>query len=179
MVTKCVIIGLVCSCAVPALAQTNSLEPVTVRELNVILTERSRAIDQKFESLEKSIALTLSALERSNNAALTAAKEAVIKAEVAAEKRFDSVNEFRNTLKDQQGTLATKTDMDTRFRYVEQKLAEIDARLNKTSGGLDAATWIWAAVISFAGLVMGMLGAYRSTLAARGMERLSTANKIK
>lgn len=36
---------------------------------------------------------------------------AVTKADSANEKRLDSVNEFRNTLKDQQGTFMTRTEV--------------------------------------------------------------------
>jgi len=44
-------------------------------------------------------------------AALVAAERAAIKAESAAEKRFDSVNEFRATLKDQQALFVTRTEV--------------------------------------------------------------------
>ena len=43
--------------------------------------------------------------------ALQAAEKAVTKAELAAEKRFESVNEFRNQLKDQTGTFITRNEL--------------------------------------------------------------------
>ncbi len=45
------------------------------------------------------------------SAALAAAEKAVTKAEVAAEKRFDGVNEFRGQLKDQSATFITRTEV--------------------------------------------------------------------
>jgi hypothetical protein len=42
------------------------------------------------------------------DAALAAAEKAVQKAEMASERRFEGVNEFRQTLSDQAGTFATK-----------------------------------------------------------------------
>ncbi len=84
--------------AAVALAETQApAEAISVRELNLIVNERDRQYGQRFDAQEKAVA-----------AALAAAKEAVVKAETAAEKRFDSVNEFRNTLKDQAGTFITR-----------------------------------------------------------------------
>jgi hypothetical protein len=56
--------------------------------------------EQRFLAQEKSVA-----------AALHAAEKATDKADTAAEKRFDGVNEFRATLKDQQGTYITRTEV--------------------------------------------------------------------
>ena len=81
----------------PCLAQTADM---TVRELYGIMVEREKANAQRFDAQEKAVA-----------AALAAAKEAVLKAEVSNDKRFESVNEFRNTLKDQQGTYVTRTEL--------------------------------------------------------------------
>lgn len=57
-------------------------------------------------------------------AALVSADKAVMKAEASSEKRFESVNEFRATLSDQQRDLATKTECDLRFKAVEDRLSE-------------------------------------------------------
>jgi hypothetical protein len=65
------------------------------------------------------------ALENSRNAtafALASAKEAVTKAEVANEKRFDSVNEFRNTLADQQRALIPRAEVELLVKSVDDKL---------------------------------------------------------
>ena len=44
-------------------------------------------------------------------AAMAAANKAIEKADKALEKRLDSVNEFRATLKDQQGLFVTRTEV--------------------------------------------------------------------
>jgi hypothetical protein len=44
-------------------------------------------------------------------AALRAAEKATDKADAASEKRFEGVNEFRETLKDQQSTFITRTEV--------------------------------------------------------------------
>lgn len=149
---------------------------MTVRELFAILNEREKASNQRFDGQEKAIASALAALEKStanalaaldknNAAALTAAKEAVTKAEVAAEKRFDAVNEFRNTLKDQQATLMSKTDAETKFKFLEEKINSMEGRLNKTTGGLEFANWIWVAMLAFGGFSMLVFTTWRNNKA--------------
>lgn len=49
--------------------------------------------------------------EKAVQAALNAAEKATDKADAASEKRFDGVNEFRSTLKDQQSTYITRTEV--------------------------------------------------------------------
>lgn len=68
--------------------------------------------------------------------ALASADKAVLKAEVAAEKRFESVNEFRATLSDQQSQLATKTEVNLRFKALEDRVNSVveDAREIKGRG---------------------------------------------
>ena len=80
--------------------------------LKDLIDERDKQYLQRFEAQQKAVA-----------AALEAAKEAVTKAENAAEKRFDSVNEFRNTLKDQQLTLMSRAEAEVRFKAIEEKVA--------------------------------------------------------
>lgn len=65
-----------------------------------ILDAYTLANDQRFRAQEQAVAF-----------ALQAAEKAVTKAELAAEKRFESVNEFRNQLKDQTGTFITRNEM--------------------------------------------------------------------
>lgn len=56
---------------------------------------------------------------------------AVDKADAANEKRFESVNEFRNTLKDQQITFASKIEMNTAFDYVGKSIAKNQEDINE------------------------------------------------
>src|ERR1043166_9070375 len=80
--------------------------------LKDLIDERHEQYMQRFEAQDKTVV-----------AALAASKEAINKAESAAEKRFDSVNEFRNTLKDQQLTLMSRAEAEVRFKAIEEKVA--------------------------------------------------------
>ena len=75
-------------------------EEIGLREhLLAVMAEKDKRYDQRFEDSKEAI-----------SAALAASKEAVVKAELATEKRFDSVNEFRGALSDAQTRYITKTE---------------------------------------------------------------------
>jgi small-conductance mechanosensitive channel len=118
--------------ASPAFGQ--GVEP-SPRELLSILNERSTANNQRFDAQEKAVA-----------AALAAAKEAVAKAEAAAEKRFDSVNEFRATLKDQQSTLIPRTEVDVRLKSMDAKIADNEARIVQIVSRAEGSAQLWQGI---------------------------------
>lgn len=89
--------------------------------------------------------------------ALTAADKAVTKAEVANEKRFESVNEFRDTLSDQAATLVSRAEHDATSAAFADKLEDLKTRLDKAEGrgvGLNAG-WIYVigAVAAFGTII--------------------------
>jgi anion-transporting ArsA/GET3 family ATPase len=81
-----------------------------------------------FATLYKHVMEISIASKEAINAAMAAAKEATQKAEAASEKRFDSVNEFRNAMKDQQATFADKEQTAFRLNAIDRKLAETGGR---------------------------------------------------
>jgi hypothetical protein len=78
-----------------------------LKDLSDLAYERDRRYEQRFTDSAKAV-----------DAALAAAKEAVIKAETATEKRFESVNEFRQTLSDQTRHFITREVFDTKLDLV-------------------------------------------------------------
>ena len=79
--------------------------------------EKEKRIDDRFASVMEAIRASdlrnqqrFEAQEKAVNAALAAADRAVVKAETAAEKLFDAVNEFRAQLKDQNATFLSRAE---------------------------------------------------------------------
>lgn len=64
----------------------------------------------------------LDGIDRAIKVALDANSVAILKAEEAADKRFASVNEFRQTLSDQTATFATKPSVDALHAAFEARL---------------------------------------------------------
>lgn len=77
--------------------------------------------------------------------ALAASDKAIQKSEMATEKRFESVNEFRGTLSDQTRTFISRVEFEAlRSSYVD-RLAELQQRLERVEGhsaGLSAG-WVY------------------------------------
>jgi hypothetical protein len=82
-----------------------------MQNLKDLLDERYQAQTRSFEEQRDS---ALGAV----NAALFSAREAVAKAETATEKRFESVNEFRQTLTDQAAQFPTRQEVSAQMQTV-------------------------------------------------------------
>ena len=118
---------------------------MTVREIYAIINERDQRYSQRFDSQERAVA-----------AALAAAKEAVVKAELQANSKFESVNEFRGQLKDQQLTLIPRTEADIKFNALAGRLATVESRQTLTTGQSEGAATLWALIGGAVVLALGV-----------------------
>jgi hypothetical protein len=88
-----------------------------------------------------------------SDAALAASDKAILKAEAAAEKRFESVNEFRLTLSDQTKTFITKVEFESLRETNGARIVDLSSRLDKIEGksiGLNAG---WIYLLGFSSLI--------------------------
>lgn len=117
-------------------------------------TDLLRIIDD----LEKYTERRFTDQDKAVQAALLAAKEAVLKAETASEKRFESVNEFRGQLADQTATLLPRSEYDSNHKALEDKIDGLTDRMNRNDGKSSgiSATWL---------VVLGIIGAVGTILA--------------
>jgi len=93
------------------------------------------------------------------NAAMASAEKAILKAETATEKRFDSVNEFRQAMRDQQENFASKSETNMRLDEVAKRLEHVTSGLEKSSGkssglALAAALAGWAITTAIAAVAL-------------------------
>jgi hypothetical protein len=120
-------------------------------DLRVLLDERREAFTETAQLLQQEMDRRLAAADALNvqriddlrelmltgqrtaqeavQAALTAAKEAVITAQAAAEKRFDGVNEFRQTLSDQTATFLPRAEYAAAQGAISDRVAANADRL--------------------------------------------------
>jgi hypothetical protein len=80
--------------------------------------------DEKIAALERHIEGRFDAIQRELSKAIETAATAVNKAEVATERRFEGVNEFRAQLSDQAGRFVTREELHA----VEEKLGAASDR---------------------------------------------------
>jgi hypothetical protein len=133
----------------------------TLKEyLEGVLTAHDRRYEQRFEDQKQAVNTAMAAAEKAVQAALSAADQAVRKAETASERRFDSVNEFRLTLSDQQRTLWPRAEGEKLLEVVNERLTLISARLDRLEGqgmGKGAGWAAAAAVVALVAMAMTLL----------------------
>src|SRR4029077_471564 len=98
-------------------------------------------VDQRFSDQDKAV-----------NAALSAAEKAVGKAEVAAEKRFDAVNEFRSVLNDQQKNFLTRNEYDQAHHSLVEKVDDLSARMDRSEGRGNGFSTSWQVLVAAVGI---------------------------
>lgn len=121
--------------------------------------------DEKIAFLKQHTDQRFSDQDKAVQAALLAAKEAVLKAEAASDKRFESVNEFRKTLSDQTSSFLTRPEYDANHKALEDKIELLTDRFNKNEGrgtGLQAGWGYLAGIIGLAATVIGIILAFNN-----------------
>jgi hypothetical protein len=74
-------------------------------------------------------------------AAMLAQREAVQKAEVANEKRFDSVNEFRRTLSDQTSSFMPRQEFMALYTALNDKIEVLNTKSLRSEGYSSGKEW--------------------------------------
>jgi hypothetical protein len=114
--------------------------------LIALMGEAEKRNGQRFAAQEEAVA-----------AALQAAKEAVNKAEAAAEKRFDSVNEFRAQLTDQANTFIPRLEAEQRLGQQADRLAELQSRMDTKEGHSGGASKVNSGLMSVGALLIAAI----------------------
>src|ERR1700722_14136608 len=119
-----------------------------VTHLRAIMDERDRRYEDRFKAMDEKTSL-----------ALTSSEKAVTKAELATEKRFDSVNEFRDTLRDQAATLMPRNESEAKFAAINEKFDDIKkAGTAQHNWSIGTGLSVLALLIAIAALVLRGLG---------------------
>lgn len=93
-----------------------------------------------------------------HNTALQSAEKAVSKAEVAQEKRLESVNEFRGQLSDQAATFVRREDVDIRLNALGERLQETNTKVTKLEENRVGQTASRGSIYAFIGAAVGLIG---------------------
>lgn len=102
--------------------------------------------EQRYQASQQALTVALAALEKAMQTALASADRAVSKAETAAEKRFDSVNEFRGLVADQQRTLMPRSEAELAMLGLTRRVDAIEKAQISNAGEKTGthAGWIYA-----------------------------------
>ena len=107
--------------------------------------ERIHALDRLTDARITTLRTLIDSQAESVTLALASADKAVTKAERATERRFDSVNEFRETLSDQTKSFISRAEFEALRDVSSTRITDLSSRLDRTEGkavGLNAG-WIY------------------------------------
>lgn len=88
---------------------------------------------QRFEAQTRAIEAAITAQRAAIDAALVSADRATAKAESANERRFESVNEFRQTLSDQAATFITRMEAEATANRNTERILELAAVVRESA----------------------------------------------
>jgi small-conductance mechanosensitive channel len=122
-----------------------------------LLGSNDHRYEQRFIDLQKLGESQHAAHREAVGAALSSARDAVLKAEGAAEKRFDAVNEFRATLGDQQRTLMPRAEADREFSALAEKIRALEKQHDQLIAEKKGILGGTAAMVMVVGFVVTLL----------------------
>lgn len=114
-----------------------------------LLVERDKRYEQKFSDTKVAV-----------EAALIAAEKAVSKAELATEKRFEGVNEFRKSLDDLSRLQMPRAESEALNREINGKIEALITRLDKSEGKSTGISASWGFLLGGLGVVSTIIGIY-------------------
>lgn len=121
--------------------------------LSDLIASNDRRYQHQFVAQEKAVAT-----------ALKSAEQAVLKAESATERRFESVNEFRATLSDQTAGLIPRKEAEARMIGLAARVELLDGRVNRAEGAARGLQLGWAmltGLVVVIGSIVGIIAATR------------------
>lgn len=110
------------------------LQDQTIADVKELLESEICAVRKTIKESDRRYEQRFDGQQNATNVALQSAKEAVIKAENATEKRFESVNEFRSALNDQSKDMLTRTEYDSNHTALSEKTDALTARIAAIEG---------------------------------------------
>lgn len=96
--------------------------------------ERLARVEEQLLALDRLMAARFASMDEKTTLALSSADKAVSKAEIATERRFEGVNEFRQTLSDQAAQFVTRREFESLRHAGTERMDELKEWIDRTSG---------------------------------------------
>ena len=133
--------------------------------LSDLIGSNDRRYDQRFNDMHANVDQKFQAQREAVVAAMTAASVAVSKAEAAAEKRLDAVNEFRGTLADQQRNLMPRAEAEATMHAMQKEIADLKQQIDSIRDRGIGVRGGWGYAVGAIGLLAGTIGAIMTGIA--------------
>lgn len=126
------------------------MSEVPLREhLEALIAAQASLFSQRLADSSKAI-----------DAALAAAKEAVIKAENSTERRLELLNEFRGAMKDQTSTMLPRGEAYLMKDTLEQAIARVTSRQDRVEGRGKGLGDGWGYLVGAVGIAAALWSAF-------------------
>lgn len=125
-----------------------------------IIASHADAHEEAHAADSRALSAALQSQKEANFQALASSKEAVQKAEASSERRFESVNEFRSALSDQQRNLMPRTEVAAVMQAMQDKIDGLTHRLDRGDGrgsGLQAGWGYLIGAVGLAGVIISIV----------------------
>jgi hypothetical protein len=114
--------------------------------MKTLIDANDKNYNQRFDSV----------IEATKNA-LSAADRAIIKAESATEKRFESINEFRGTLADQQHTLIPRSEVEVLIQGLSNRIKTLETYNSENVGKATEQKDVFAYIVGAIGTILAVI----------------------
>ena len=91
-------------------------------------------LERTLSEMDKRHAAQLEAIREQTKAAFASSEKAILKAEAASERRFESVNEFRAALSDQGRLMMPRIETETLLNVVNEKIEDLRKQMDVKTG---------------------------------------------
>jgi hypothetical protein len=116
------------------ITKTEAQASAEVLTLRVLVETRHELYQERFKDAQIAVTAALASQQKETAAAFECSEKAIDKAELAAEKRFESVNAFRQTLSEQTSTFMPRTEVDQEIRSLAAQIGALTSRIERSEG---------------------------------------------
>lgn len=127
------------------------------KALEIALQSVNRAMDIAISRVDKEFHEHLIQVREETKTAFMNSERAIQKAEVANEKRFDGINEFRGQLRDQAATFMPRTESISMHAATAEKISDIMTRLDRQEGRGSGLNSGWGLLLGAVGLLAAVV----------------------
>jgi hypothetical protein len=115
-------------------------------------------LDERYATQTKALEAAFVAADKAVVAALASQQLAATKAETAAEKRFESVNEFRQQLADQSSTFIARPEYLANYNAMGNRVSALETRSNQSTGRTEGVQYILGLGVSILLILAAFIG---------------------
>jgi len=142
------------------------------KEIDTAFRSHEKLTESQFKAIEEKAELSYNGLDKKIDVSNETQKgnqpkhnknsnnKAIEKVEIATEKRFESVNEFRQTLSDQTKTFITRSEAMQAVGSNVEKIDDLKSRMDRLEGRSGGTNASWMMIVQTVAMVAGLIAIF-------------------